>query len=902
MLNKLGLPNLFITLSMAESRWTHLHDILANSDNGDTLPTNRPFHCANYFVHKFQSLKKELYKKPGLTGFGKITNFFDRVEFQNRGAAHTHSCYWTTNTIKHMIENDVIRSTIPNPLYELYAAVLANQIHTCNSKCQGPAPPGYMCKKGFPRPYSQTTHYVINESRYIYKCLTEADSWVVPYHPAILLLWDAHINVQYITDKGFAHYMTKYITKREPSHIFNIYENNLLRKHIIARRLSSMELMFLLLGHEIYNSSATVKFLTTDPPTTRTCTILPVYMIDYDDDNPYYDDTIMKYMARPHLPEFDNLTYFQYFEKYSITPSPPATSRQVYHDDLNNYVVKRSKEIITRHRFLKIEDGELYFYQQLLLTIPARNESDFKSTPDATYREKFLQYFPDFLANLHNQTMDTHQSRLSRLNNCFVEMLSRLLESLSIHLSTDLKHIIQTQMDDLKLLPRIYPKTAMLELPQDQYHILSTINMYLGKNDGVKWPYFFITGSAGTGKSYIINMITNILTQKSQPFLLLAPTGVAAQNVGGMTIHSALHIISTNGSFLTHAYVDNELRSSLKKITTLIIEEISMVSAELLDFISNMFANLHNNALPFGGLNVIAVDDLAQLPPINGHLVFRAAVWPLFYPLFLTTPHRQHNDPELYSMLEEICLSNIIPETWMKLQNRHSEFLVHTLPDVLLNTTHIVGFRENAQQINRMICNLLPVSENKFLISQATDFVNSTQWDPSSSNNMFKPKTNLPLSVRLQPGARVMYLNNSLIFHGICNGTIGVVTDVNPTEGYARIAFSVRGSIIDIDIYRQTHYFNINGTNCSRTQFSLQNCFALTIHKTQGLTLPRICLALDGNIFSPGQAYVALSRCSSWNNIEISHLDRSAFMVDQDVVMEYQRLTTISNANPHLFL
>jgi len=74
---------------MAESRWTHLRDILASSDNGDTLPTNRPFHCANYFVHKFQSLKRELYRKPDLTGFGDITNFFDRVEFQNRGAAHS---------------------------------------------------------------------------------------------------------------------------------------------------------------------------------------------------------------------------------------------------------------------------------------------------------------------------------------------------------------------------------------------------------------------------------------------------------------------------------------------------------------------------------------------------------------------------------------------------------------------------------------------------------------------------------------------------------------------------------------------------------------------------------------------------------------------------------------------
>ncbi|CAB4377354.1 unnamed protein product [Rhizophagus irregularis] len=202
---------------------------------------------------------------------------------------------------------------------------------------------------------------------------------------------------------------------------------------------------------------------------------------------------------------------------------------------------------------------------------------------------------------------------------------------------------------------------------------------------------------------------------------------------------------------------------------------------------------------------------------------------------------------------------------------------------------------------SRNICNLLPVPDNKFLISRAVDVVNSVQWDPSSSESMFKPKTNLPLSVRLQPGARVMYLNNSLISHGICNGTIGVVTDVIPLEDYARIAFSVRGSLVDIDIYKHTHYFNINGSNCSRSQIPLQNSFALTVHKTQGLTLPRVCLALDGNIFSCGQAYVALSRCSSWDNIEISHLDRSAFMVDRDVILEYQRLTHIANTSPHLF-
>ena len=160
-----------------------------------------------------------------------------------------------------------------------------------------------------------------------------------------------------------------------------------------------------------------------------------------------------------------------------------------------------------------------------------------------------------------------------------------------------------------------------------------------------------------------------------------------------------------------------------------------------------------------------------------------------------------------------------------------------------------------------MICNILPVSDNKFLISQAIDIVDSIQWNTSLSNQSFKSRTNLPPSVYLQPGARIMYLNNSLIEQGICNGTVGIITDVNLTEESVRVAFSIRGSIIDINIYKQTHYFKLNENNYQRTQFPLQNCFALTVHKTQSLALPRVFLALDESIYSPGQAYVTLNRC-----------------------------------------
>src|SRR4051794_34592632 len=332
------------------------------------------------------------------------------------------------------------------------------------------------------------------------------------------------MNAQYITNKGFARYMVKYIAKRESSHVFNIHENDLLREHVIARCLGSMELMFLLLGHSICNSSVTVKFITTELPPTRSRTILPIYMLDEDEENPYYDDTIMKYLARPRNPDFENLTYPQYYEQYSITPShPQTTSRQVFCDELNNYVVKRAKEILVRYRFLKIDDGELYFYQKLLLTIPARNESDY-ITPGGTYREKFLSLFPNFLTDFQNNITNSHQTQVFRFNTQFSEMLARLLQSLHQQLPTNLSRIVEIQMESLKILPQVFPETAMLELPQDQYHVLSAISMYMGKNDGVKWPYYFITGSGGTSKSYIINLIINMLAQRRSNYLLLAPT------------------------------------------------------------------------------------------------------------------------------------------------------------------------------------------------------------------------------------------------------------------------------------------------------------------------------------------------------------------------------------------
>jgi len=140
-------------------------------------------------------------------------------------------------------------------------------MHTCRPHlCGGPPPVGEQCKRHFPRPFANQTYHNPTSLHYIYKATTKEDRWVVPYHAPTLLAWDAHSNVQYITTKGFARYMTKYISKAEPTHFFNIKENNRYYHHVLGRRLGAMEVIFLLTGEFICNSSATVNFLQTDPP------------------------------------------------------------------------------------------------------------------------------------------------------------------------------------------------------------------------------------------------------------------------------------------------------------------------------------------------------------------------------------------------------------------------------------------------------------------------------------------------------------------------------------------------------------------------------------------------------------------------------------------------------------
>src|SRR6266542_3350217 len=212
-------------------------------------------------------------------------------------------------------------------------------------------------------------------------------------------------------------------------------------------------------------------------------------------------------------------------------------------------------------------------------------------------------------------------------------------------------------------------------------------------------------------------------------------------------------------------------------------------------------------------------------------------------------------------MLQNIRLGNITNEIWEKLKRKHQQYNPNKPIDLLLNTTNIVGYHETADKINCLICNTLPNIQGKFMISHAIDIINGEKWSTSKTEKSFKSKTNLPASVRLQQGAKVMYLNNSKTNLKVCNSTIRVITDVDIKINSIRISFNIPGEIIDMNIKSHTNYFMINENHVSHCQFLIQNCYALTIHKIQGLTLNNISVSLNDQIFSSGQAYIALNRC-----------------------------------------
>lgn len=403
--------------------------------------------------------------------------------------------------------------------------------------------------------------------------------------------------------------------------------------------------------------------------------------------------------------------------------------------------------------------------------------------------------------------------------------------------------------------------------------------------EGDEQEFIYLTGAAGTGKTTLLDIIKNELDKK---MMFVAPTGIAALNIGGTTINSAFRIGFDIFPEITKSN-DPRFNKLLKKLEVLIIDEVSMVRAPMLDAISHSLKIHRGSDKPFGGVNILACGDLFQLPPVIKEseekiifdtydsvyffsaLSFKQIESPKFFEL--TKSYRQEEDSDFYNLLNNIRLGKDLKET-INTFNRQS-----FNPEQIEESSMIITSRKNrAEQINE---EMLKQIEGTQVIAKSLEQGEFNENDSPA-----------PRELKIKIDARVMFIKNDPAGRWV-NGTVGIITQCSEkTKKYIKVKVGNDTHRVEREEWNKIRYIYDDETDdmyeevvSSFKQFPIKLGWAVTIHKAQGLTLESCSIDLGAGAFATGQAYVALSRVKTLNTLNLyRELKPSDVLVDPDIL------------------
>ena len=382
----------------------------------------------------------------------------------------------------------------------------------------------------------------------------------------------------------------------------------------------------------------------------------------------------------------------------------------------------------------------------------------------------------------------------------------------------------------------------------------------------------FITGNAGTGKSTLLNYFTKVTEHN---YAVLAPTGVAALNVSGQTVHS---FFGFKPDVTINSVTKARDASIFENLELLVIDEISMVRADLFDCIEKALRINRKSNLPFGGVQLVVIGDLNQLPPVvtrDEEHIFSGAPGSLydspyffsseafkatsFEVIVLTKIYRQ-SDENFLALLNAVRNNTLSEQDIYELNARVDPEYV---PDPQDFTIHLTTTNRRAGELN------------DFQLSKVRGEVFNFK---GSTVGSFDTRQ-LPVEeiIALKIGAQVMMLNNDRERRWV-NGSLGKITNIIREEDFEDIVEVLldNGEVVEVnshtwDIFR--YEFDKSSKKLvasvvgSYTQYPMKLAWAVTIHKSQGKTFDRVVIDTDRGIFAHGQLYVALSRCRTIDGI-----------------------------------
>ena len=388
-----------------------------------------------------------------------------------------------------------------------------------------------------------------------------------------------------------------------------------------------------------------------------------------------------------------------------------------------------------------------------------------------------------------------------------------------------------------------------------------------------------ITGPAGTGKSYTIKFIIEILHANKKNIGLTATTGTAAFIIGGQTIHSFLGLGITDSS-LADIFINIKKHSSIYKrlveLDVLIIDEVSMLDTLLFEKISNILCYIKSHSQndiellkkPFGGIQIILIGDFCQLAPVNGIYCFLSKIWETanIKVVLLDKLVRQNDDILFQKMLQIIrkgkCTDNIL-----RVLNalKDTQFEEDIIP------TKLYPKNVNVDKINDIEVNKLKESGNKTRIYKAE----------GSKDNI---KNISKYDVELVENSQIIVTRNIDIYEGIVNGTRGVIKHLHDNSVVIK---DTEGKLHNISYFKDIIDETKKTDKYHISHMPLKVSYALSIHKSQGMTIDALEIDLGENIFTCGQAYTALSRAKSLKSIKIIDVSKQSFKTNPYVKAFY---------------
>ncbi|XP_051868090.1 ATP-dependent DNA helicase PIF1 [Pristis pectinata] len=409
------------------------------------------------------------------------------------------------------------------------------------------------------------------------------------------------------------------------------------------------------------------------------------------------------------------------------------------------------------------------------------------------------------------------------------------------------------------------------KLSKEQSHVLAMI--LKGKN-------IFFTGSAGTGKSFLLKRIVGALPPKST--YTTASTGVAACHIGGTTLHAFAGIGS--GKAPLQQCVELAQRSGILShwlnCRHLIIDEISMIEGEFFDKLEAVARIVRKCNEPFGGIQLIVCGDFLQLPPVTRtkekyKFCFQAKSWDKCIQVNVElTEVRRQTDKTFIAMLQAIRLGRCPEEVATQLINTAFQKIDR---DGIL-ATRLCTHKDDVEFTNEKRLQQLP---GEMLTFEAVDS------DPMLAE-ILNAQCPAGQKLQLKKGAQVMLTKNLDVQRGMVNGARGVVIGFEPgNKSMPQVRFMC--GVTETIKPERWLVKALGGTYLTRQQLPLKLAWAISIHKSQGMTLDCVEISL-ARVFESGQAYVALSRARSLEGLRVMDFDRKVVHANHDVLRFYNRL------------